>query len=346
MHIRKRFNPLVLAVPLLIYGVYVQALLARTEDARTRLISAPWLYLVFWLGGAGLGLWLSRTLARAPLKTALYVGALLFGLLGAALFLGRWHRGLPYLPLGPLNLHVTELLASLMLLPISAVAVLPIRWYVRIAWTLPVLLLLLGLGSAHGAWVLGCSSAAIFARRALDEDRANVPRGAAFAAAVIFLGIGAYPFIMALGRGVLTSPERFGPWVLYDPEAGANAHTEFVLSFVALHHGLAAVLIVLPAIVLSALSFACNDRPIRSNSLEHGALLRCLGSGFGAYLLASLAMNLSAALSWMSVPASGVFVPWLSFGGSLSLSHGMLLMVLVLGDDGRPLGYKSPADAS
>jgi cell division protein FtsW len=180
----------------------------------------------------------------------------------------------------------------------------------------PMLLLLCVLGAAIGAGALAYSASDHFARRIDGFLAETVDPSSQLGFATNAIREGGY-FGVGVGEGQVK-------WSLPD------AHTDFIIAVAAEEYGLMLVL----AVIL--LYLAICIRAFLRLIVERDPFIRLAGAGIAALIGAQAVINMGVAVRML--PAKGMTLPFVSYGGSSMLAGGLALGILLALTRERPQG--------
>ena len=299
---------LVCFIFLTIFSFLMMSYLQLNESPKFQLATIVTLHSIWYtVGGVGLlGAYLLG-IAYPNWVSRVFLGVAI-SILGSAFLLGKLYHGLPYLYLGKLCINATEVSAIALLIPLG---IFMARFRYHFLVILPpgiLLFLFLLIGSDNATMCLGLVVATLAwiiyreKRKTYSLFLVLYSLGIAITSIlkqIVFLADNNSELILGLYR-----------FVLYDFTTGANGHTEFILSHVVEKFGIIAAVgcVVLVLLIIAQLSALASTLKRRASAF---AMI-----GFAAFLLGQIIFNLLVVTGIVRNPPSGVFVPFVNYGGS------------------------------
>jgi cell division protein FtsW (lipid II flippase) len=308
-------------------GVLLQAALSKTEvDVSVGLPIGGALSFANTLAGVALGWALTRVVALSGKRhiqfSWIFLALALMPTLLALAF-GTSTNNLPFLSLGRLSIHATELSAALAVLSSAAFLSKDAFGFGGLGAIAP-LLLLSSYGGPTGVWSYGIALATMWALTVLAPGSgASEKRGWNLLALVPLVPIAFLPVLRALRVSPVPSqPVIYGPWLVANETAGAHPQTDFALGLLSQHFGNglawgAVALFVVGCVLVLLRAQASRD-----------VLTRLLATGLVVFLGLQAAWNVAAARGFFPTPSSGTYFPFLSAGESFTLPCVALLVFL------------------
>ena len=297
--------------------------LEKAEDTRFQLPGLATLHLGWY--GLGICFFILCYHLATSLRDYLAPILLSFGILIllAAFFQGQTGHGLPYLQVGMFRVNAIEACVLVLLLPFSVDIAKKEDDVTLVGLILGPPLVAMFLGSDNATFCLSLAACAL----AIQKYRLQPESQLRLLTILVAAALAAIPIIKGVWIHTPSSVSQVirdtsGMFLLYDVTQGANGHAEFILSHIIEHFGL-----ILGILVVALLTILI--RQLRE--LAHRALsqkTQCVTLALSAYITGQVVFNILVVFGIAVNPASGVALPFVSYGGSqLILELGILGIV-------------------
>lgn len=309
---------LVCFILLSIYSFLMMEYFQFNENPRFQLPKIVTLHLI-WYGIGGIGLLGAFFFGRAyPHCFSNICLGFAVSILGSAFLIGKVHHGLPYLYLGMLCINATEVSGLAFLIPLGFFMAHFRNHFLMILPPGILLLLFLLIGSDNATMCLGLVVTTLAWIIYREKRKAYNLLLILFSVCLTVI-----PFLKGVlfwnrnQSEVVPSLYRF---VLYDFTADANGHTEFILSHIVERFGIISALGCITLILL----FIAQLSILASTLINRASAFSWIS--FAVFLLGQTIFNLLVMIGALKNPSSGVFLPFVSYGGSQ-----LVIQLIVMG---------------